>query len=124
MFPANSHPVAILFDSGVSHSFISSTFVTKHNMPIAIMKYTMLVSSPGGEMKTKHICLAISIAIGGGGVDFLSNLIIIDSKGIDTILGMDWLRNYDGVILCTKGAICLTREDGTIVEFVAAISAN
>jgi hypothetical protein len=67
MFPANSHPVAILFDSGVSHSFISSTFVTKHNMAIAIMKYTMLVSSPGGEMKTKHICLAISIAIRGGG---------------------------------------------------------
>jgi hypothetical protein len=26
------------------------------------------------------------------GVDFLLNLIIIDSKGIDIILGMDWLR--------------------------------
>jgi hypothetical protein len=38
-------------------------------------------------MSTKHICLAISIAIKG--VHFLSNLIIIDSKGIDIILGMD-----------------------------------
>jgi hypothetical protein len=54
----------------------------------------------------------------------LSNLIIIDSKGIDIILGMNWLRKYDRVILCTKRAICLTREDGTTVEFVAAISAN
>jgi hypothetical protein len=37
---------------------------------------------------------------------------------------MDWLRKYDGVILCAKRAIHLTREDGTTVEFVAAISAN
>jgi hypothetical protein len=52
------------------------------------------------------------------------NLIVIDSKGIDIILGMDCLRKYDGVILCAKRAIQLTREDGTTVEFMAAISTN
>jgi hypothetical protein len=45
----------------------------------------------------------------------------LDSKGIDIILGMDWLRKYDGVILCAKRAIRLTKEDGTIMEFRAAI---
>jgi hypothetical protein len=55
------------------------------------------------------------------GVDFLANLIVLDSKGIDIILGMDWLGKYDGVILCAKRAIRLTRKDGTIVEFNAAI---
>jgi hypothetical protein len=54
----------------------------------------------------------------------LSNLIIIDSQGIDIILSMDWLRKYDGVILCAKRAIHLTREDGTTMEFMAAILAN
>jgi hypothetical protein len=54
----------------------------------------------------------------------LSNLIIIDSKDIYIILGMDWLRKYDGVILCTKRAIHLTREDGSTVDFIAAISAK
>jgi hypothetical protein len=54
----------------------------------------------------------------------LSNLIIMDSQGIDIIFGMDWLRKYDGVILCAKRAIRLTQEDGTTVEFTAAISAN
>jgi hypothetical protein len=87
------------------------------------MNYTMIVSSPGGEMKTEHICLAISISTRRG-VDFLSNLIIIDSKDIYIILGMDWLRKYDGVILCTKRAIHLTREDGSTVDFIAAISAK
>jgi hypothetical protein len=88
MFLANSHPATILFDSRASHSFISSKFVAKHNLPITIMKDTMIASSPGGEMKNKHICLAISIAIRG--VDLLSILITIDSKCIDIILGTDW----------------------------------
>jgi hypothetical protein len=45
----------------------------------------------------------------------------LESKGIDIILGMDWLRKYDGVILCAKRAIRLTKEDGTILEFSATI---
>jgi hypothetical protein len=87
MFLASSYPATILFDSRVSHSFISSSFVEKHSLPIATMKHTMLVSSPGGGMRTKHICPAVSISIRG--VDFPSNIILLDSKGIDIILGMD-----------------------------------
>jgi hypothetical protein len=82
----------------------------------------MLASSPGGEMRTKHICPAISITIRG--VDFLANLIVLDSNGIYIILGMDWLRKYDRIILCAMRAIRLTKEDGTTVEFNAAIQAE
>jgi hypothetical protein len=96
MFLASSHPAIVLFNLGASHSFISSSFVVRQKLPITIVKQTMLVSSPGGEMRTKHICPAISITIRG--IDFLANLIVLDSKGIDIILGMDWLRKYDGVI--------------------------
>jgi hypothetical protein len=57
-------------------------------------------------------------------VDFLLNLILLDSKGIDIILGMDWLSKYDGVIQCTKKAVRLTKKDGTTVEFVATVQAD
>jgi hypothetical protein len=117
MFLASSHPATILFDSRASHSFMSSSFAVKHNLPIATMKHAMLLSSPGGEMGTKHICPAVSITIGG--VDFLSNLILLDSKGIEVILGMDWLSKYDIVIQCAMKAVRLTKKDGAIVEFVA-----
>jgi hypothetical protein len=83
------------------------------------MKHTMLVSSPGGEMRTKHICPVVSITIRG--VDFPSNLILLDSKGIDIILGMEWLSKYDRVIQCARKAVKLTKKDGTSVEFVAMI---
>jgi hypothetical protein len=119
MFLASSHPATVVFISRASHSFITSNFVAKHNLSIANKKHIMLVSSPGGEMRIKHICPAISISIRG--VDFPSNLILLDSKGIDIILRMDWLSKYDGVIQCTKKTVRLTKKDGTIVKFVAVV---
>jgi hypothetical protein len=119
MFLASSHPATVVFISRASHSFITSSFVAKHNLSIANKKHIMLVSSPGGEMRIKHICPAISISIRG--VDFPSNLILLDSKGIDIILRMDWLSKYDGVIQCTKKTVRLTKKDGTIVKFVAVV---
>jgi hypothetical protein len=89
----------------------------KHNLPIATMKHTMLVSSPRGEMRTKQICPVVSITIRG--VNFPSSLILLDSKGIDIILGMDWLSKYDRVIQCTQKAVRLTKKDRATVEFVA-----
>jgi hypothetical protein len=85
------------------------------------MKHTMLVSSPGGEIRAKHICPVVSISIRG--VDFPSNLILLDSKGIDIILGMDWLSKYDRVIQCARKAAKLTK-DRTSVEFVAMVQSD
>jgi hypothetical protein len=82
----------------------------------------MLVSSPGGEMRTKHICPAVSITIRG--VDFLSNHILLDSKGNDIILGMDWLSKYDEVIQCARKAVKLTKKDVTSVEFVGMVQSD
>jgi hypothetical protein len=80
----------------------------------------MLVSSPGGEMRTKHICPVVSITIRGG-VEFLSNLILLDSKGIDIILRMDWLSKYDRDVQCIRKAVQLTKKDRTSVQFVAMV---
>jgi hypothetical protein len=56
--------------------------------------------------------------------DFLANLIILYSRGIDIILDMDWLRKYDGVILCAKRAVRLSMEHGTIVEFSVVMTTD
>jgi hypothetical protein len=42
------------------------------------------------------------------GVEFLANLIVLESKGIDVILGMDWLSKHNGQIDCAKKAVRLT----------------
>jgi hypothetical protein len=46
----------VLFVSGASHSFISATYVGKHNLLLALLRCQMIVSSPGGDMPTRHLC--------------------------------------------------------------------
>jgi hypothetical protein len=55
----------------------------------------------------------------GGGVDFVTNLIVLESKGIDVILGMDWLGKHKVLIDCAKKSVKLTTLDGKELEFVA-----
>jgi hypothetical protein len=53
------------------------------------------------------------------GVDFVANLIVLESNGIDIILGMDWLGKHNVLIDCAKKSIKLTTLDGMELEFVA-----
>jgi hypothetical protein len=49
-FFINDTSAVVLFDSGASHSFISTSYVEKHNLPIALLRCQMIVSSPRGDM--------------------------------------------------------------------------
>jgi hypothetical protein len=46
------------------------------------------------------------------GVDFVTNLIVLESKDIDVILEMDWLSKHKVLINCTKKSIKLTTPEG------------
>jgi hypothetical protein len=87
MFSVNDASVVVLFDSVASHSFKSATYVRKHNLPLALLKCQMIVSSLGGDMPARQLCPKVNLKIRG--VDFIANLIILESKGTDVILGMD-----------------------------------
>jgi hypothetical protein len=87
MFSVNDASTVVLFDSGASHSFISDVYVGKHNLPLALLMCQMIVSSSGGDMPTRQLCPKVNLKIRG--VDFVANLIVLESKGIDVILGMD-----------------------------------
>jgi hypothetical protein len=49
-FSINDLSAVVLFDSGASHSFISAAYVEKHNLPMALLRSQMIVSSPRGDM--------------------------------------------------------------------------
>jgi hypothetical protein len=84
-FLVNTTTAIMLFDSGASQSFIYVAYVEKNNLPISLLKCRMIVSSLGGDMPARQVCLKVNLNIKG--VDFITNLIVLDSKGIDVILG-------------------------------------
>jgi hypothetical protein len=116
-FPVNSVPATVLFDSRASHSFITEQFVEKHGIPISSMKTHLLISSLNGEMKSTHLCPPVNLKIRG--IDFQADLVVLTSSGIDVILGMDWLGECDGIILCAKKSMLLTIPQGDRIEVVA-----
>jgi hypothetical protein len=116
-FSVNDISAVVLFDSRASHSFISAAYVEKHNLPIALLRCQMIVSSPGGDMPARQLCPMVNLKIRG--VDFVTNLIVLELKSIYIILGMDWLGKHKVLIDCTKKSIKLTTLDGKELEYVA-----
>jgi hypothetical protein len=110
MFLVNSAPALVLFDSEASHTFISAEYVAKYSIPLCTMPSSMLVNSPGGNMRAVYECLGVKIQIMGR--EFCTNPIVLQSSGIDIILEMGWLTKYDAVIHCSKQLVILTSSEG------------
>jgi hypothetical protein len=65
-FSVNDLSAVVLFDSGASHSFISAAYVKKHNLPMALLRSQMIVSSPVGDMPARQLCPKVNLKIRGG----------------------------------------------------------
>jgi hypothetical protein len=116
-FSINDISAVVLFDSGASHSFISAAYVEKRNLPIALLRCKMIVSSPGGDIPARQLCPKVNLKIRG--VDFVADIIVLASKGIDVILGMDWLGKHKVLVDCIKKSVKLTTPEGKELEYVA-----
>jgi hypothetical protein len=76
----------------------------------------MIVSSPRGDMPVWQLCLKVNLKIRR--VDFVANLIVLKSKGIDVILRMDWLSKHKVLIDCAKKSVKLTTPGEKEMNFV------
>ena len=113
-FLIDSVLASVAFDSGASHSFISSHFVEKNDIPTIALKRPLMTRSPGGQIPC-HLGV-ISIPINLSGVVFLTDLVVLDSKGIDVILGMDWLTKHQGNIACAERVVTVTNHQGITIR--------
>jgi hypothetical protein len=67
MFLVNDTSAVVLFNSGASHSFISTAYVGKHKLPLALLRCQMIASSLRGDMPARQLCLKVNVKIRGGG---------------------------------------------------------
>jgi hypothetical protein len=66
-------------------------------------------------MPVRQLCPKVNLKIRG--VDFVTNLIVLELKGISIILGMDWLSKHKVIIDCAKKSVKLTTQEGKEMEF-------
>jgi hypothetical protein len=86
----NEHHIIILFDSGASHDFMSSTYAKKAKLPLMVLGAPYVISTPGGRVHADQIAQKVPHEISGR--IFSTNLITLSGQGIDVILGMSWMK--------------------------------
>jgi hypothetical protein len=52
------------------------------------------------------------------GVEFHTNLVLLNSEGIDVILGMDCLKRWEAMVECATGSVRMCAPSGEKVEVV------
>jgi hypothetical protein len=119
MFRINSVPAKILFDSGASHSFVTETFVHTGNLKPSRMDRLMIVQIPGSTAKTQLSCRNVPVELHG--VHFKADLIILGTKGLDVVLGMDWMSKYQGHTDCARKSITVTNSEGMQTEHIVTM---
>jgi hypothetical protein len=70
----------------------------------------IISGAPGGDMPARQLCPKVNLKIKGE--DFVANLIVLESKSIDIILGMNWLSKYNVLIDCAKKSVKMTTPEG------------
>ena len=113
-FQVNSASASMLFDSGASHSFVSACFVLKNDLRTVLLPTPLLIRTPRAILKCSLKCPRVKIMINV--VEFQADLVVLKTKGLDVILGMDWLRKHHGNISCRDKAITLINHNGIKVE--------
>ncbi|KAL0540282.1 hypothetical protein IC582_024516 [Cucumis melo] len=99
--PVLGHYALVLFDSGSSHSFISSAFVSHARLEVEPLHHVLSVSTPSGEcMLSREKVKACQIQIAGHVIEV--TLIVLDMLDFDVILGMDWLAANHASIDCSR----------------------
>jgi hypothetical protein len=110
MFYINGIPATILFDSGATHSFMSTRYDNTNELPLKIMKTPMIVITPKGLVEANHMTHKLTLTIMGR--EFGATAIILEASNIDLILGMSRLRKAKAIIHCGRGTVELTSPKG------------
>ena len=106
----------VLFDSGVSHSFIAASFVIELGLEVEALEEPLYVSSHLGiRARIGMICSCCKLEIIG--IILTMDLRVMDISEIDVILGMDWLTAYRVVIDCGRRRVTTYTQDDTRVVF-------
>jgi hypothetical protein len=100
----------LLYDPRTTHSFISAQFGTKYGIFKCPLRSRMAIRELRIKMLINYICPKVSVKING--IDFLIDLIVMESMKKDVILGNNWLQRTRVVIQHTERTMCLETPSG------------
>ncbi|XP_062217664.1 uncharacterized protein LOC133917846 [Phragmites australis] len=105
MLFVNSCPAIVLFDSSASYCFVKESYVSSDSMITKVLPSSYHIDASGAILRTNRVVPLAEILIEG--VQFSANLIMLDTRGVDVILGMNWLAKNKVAIDSARRTVTL-----------------
>ena len=110
------HDAYTLVDPRATHSFASKPFLDSFKIETQPLGGRMRVSLPAGDpLVLNRVVKDSSVLIMAQ--EFPANLIALNMKDFDVVLGMDWLSRHKATLNCYKKEIKLHRPGNLEVKF-------
>ena len=110
------HDSYTLVDPGAMHSFASKPFLDRFQIETQPLEGRMRVSLPAGDpLFSDRIVRDSRVLIRGQ--EFLADLVALDMRDFDVVLGMDWLSRHRATLDCYKKEVKLHRPGKLKVKF-------
>ena len=110
-------PARVLFDSGASRSFISTSFALHANRELTPFKSKLIVMTPLRERIVRtSVFRGCEVVIEG--LMLKANLIPLEMVNFDVILGMDWLSYHRASMNCFTKKIRFEKPGYPKLEFI------
>ncbi|KAL0299998.1 UNVERIFIED_CONTAM: hypothetical protein Sangu_2504800 [Sesamum angustifolium] len=101
----------VLIDPSSTHSYISSELASKIPGKNSPLGHNLMVYLPVGGGVVVNSCLRI------GDVNLPVDLVVMDLKEFDVILGIDWLAQHRAVVDCYKTEVMIKSSGKPKVVF-------
>ncbi|WRX20683.1 Reverse transcriptase domain - like 10 [Theobroma cacao] len=108
--------VYVLIDSGLDRSYVSTTFASFSDKNLSPLEEEIVVHTPLGEQLIRNNCYR-DYGIKVGEEKFKANLISLEIRDFDLILGMDWLTTHWAKVDCLRKEVVLQNSEGVEVVF-------
>jgi hypothetical protein len=95
-FSLNRYPVVVLFDSGVTHDFITKACTQRCQLSIHHIDTPYLISTLGGRVLTKQTVMYAPVDLAAK--LYKPSLIVLDGQGLNIILGMGLMRAHKALL--------------------------
>ncbi|GJZ86477.1 putative reverse transcriptase domain-containing protein [Tanacetum coccineum] len=114
-FTLNNHFATTLFDSGADYSFVSTTFIPLLGLEPSDLGFRYEIRIASGQLvEIDKVIKGCKLEIEGYVFDI--DLIPFRHGSFDVIIGMDWLSNYKGEIICHEKVVRIPLPDGKVLR--------
>ena len=110
------HDAYTLVDLGAMHSFASKPFLDRFQIETQPLGGHMRVFLPAGDPLFSYRVVKDSRVLIGG-QEFPTDLVALDMRDFDVVLGMDWLSRHRATLDCYKKEVKLHRPMKLEVKF-------